>query len=43
MATSLIKDTNYKDDICKKLLTSAEMVFNKEIFNEDIVEKKIKK
>ena len=34
MATSLIKDTNYKNDICKKLILVSEIVYNREIYNE---------
>lgn len=34
MATSLIKDTNYKNDICRRLIISSERVFNKEIYDE---------
>ncbi len=34
IATSLIKDTNYKNDILNKLLLSAEIIFNRNISDE---------
>lgn len=34
MATSLIKDTNYKNEICNKLILASEIVYNRELFSE---------
>lgn len=42
MATSLIKDVNYKNDICRRLILASDMVFNKEIFDEQQAEQENK-
>lgn len=42
MATSLIKDTNYKNEICNKLLLVWEILYNRELFKETENKRKYK-